>query len=87
MANPNAIVAAVNRLSPSIQGWADGFMAAAPEGLQIHFEDGRTARLNAGDARAAVYAELLDELRRMIVLAYVEVDPATNMVNPACSVR
>jgi hypothetical protein len=81
MPNPNAIVAGVSRIDPPIQRPTAEFLNnAPPAGVVVHFDDGRIARLDPGDPRSTTYAEVLDELRRMIVSAYVEVNPANNAI-------
>lgn len=81
MANPNAIVATVTRITQPIKGRAAEFMVATPEGIQVEFADGRTARLDTTDkVRTPVHAEIFDELRRMVEPVYVEIDPATSIV-------
>src|SRR5437870_13871132 len=71
----------VTRIDPQIQRpTIEFFKNSAPSRVVVHFEDGRNARLDPKDPRAPAYGEVLDELRRMILPAYVEVDPVSNLI-------
>jgi hypothetical protein len=77
MPNPNAFVAAVTRIeqTPPGQVTAEGLRAVAG-GLSVEFEQGRTARLDPQDRRAAGFGRVLEVLRRSSLPAYVETDDA-----------
>lgn len=89
MPNPNAIVALVARIEPSVEKLR-GFEAFSryPNGFSILFEDGQTARLypereregGLEGRRAVGRLEILEQLRQLLAPVYLEVDPATRAI-------
>jgi Glutaminase len=79
MPNPNAIVATVLGVEPPIDRPA-GEMLKAEGGLRIELEGERTVRLDPEDSRSAGFAEILDELSKQGLPVYLEVAPATDVV-------
>lgn len=80
MPNSNVIVAGIAKVDPPLQTPVVTFLRTAPHPVTVHFDNGRTAKLSSKDALSAHYAEVIDELRRMIIPAYVEVDPTTQTI-------
>jgi hypothetical protein len=74
MSNPNVFVAVVRELA---RGGPEG--TSLTSGI-VHFDNGRRAVLDSADPRSGIYAAVLDELRRMTLATYVEVDPATQAI-------
>lgn len=80
MANPNAIVARVERIQPPVERPVTAeALRAHPEGFSIDLEGERTARLPPGD-RAAGTLEMLEELRRAKAPVYIETDPESRAI-------
>lgn len=52
----------------------------ATRGLTIALADGRTARIDANDARAAALGAVLEDLRRRKMPVYIETDPASGAI-------
>jgi hypothetical protein len=70
MPNPNAFVGKINRVDRE-----------AERGAEVELEDGRRARLDPGDRRAAGYAEIIEERRERGKPVYLEVDPQTGAIS------
>jgi hypothetical protein len=81
MPNPNAIVDKISAITPTLRTPADEFLKTVPGGMWIKLAGGQTAKLDAADPRAGIYAEILDELRDMGTPVYLEVDPATQAIS------
>jgi hypothetical protein len=79
MPNPNAIVATVLGVEPSLDRPA-GEMLEAEGGLRVQLEGERTVRLDPEDSRSAGFAEILDGLSKQGLPAYLEVDPQTEAI-------
>jgi hypothetical protein len=76
MANPATIVGKISR----IEQLPPGVSTAAHKGRIVHFSDGSSARLDLGNPRSIGYGELLDDMRKAGIPAYVEVDPQTRSI-------
>lgn len=70
MSNSNVFVAVVSGLDRGPDA----------SSVIVHFDNGRSAGLDSADPSAATYTAVLDELSRMTLAAYVEVDPATQAI-------
>jgi hypothetical protein len=75
-----AIVSGVSKIDPPLEIPATPFVARQKSNLAVHFEDGQVAHLDPANPSSGGLAEVFDELRRMNIPAYVEVDPASNLV-------
>jgi Glutaminase len=80
MSDPAIIVSGVSGIEPAIERPTADFMAKRAASVAVHFENGQRAHLDPSDPKASVYAEVFDELRRMNIPAYVEVDAASQAV-------
>lgn len=80
MARANALVDRVSALSPPSA--APAAFAAAPRAqfVAVGFAGGQSGNLDMTSPRSAVWAEVLDSLREEDQPAYVEIDPATNVI-------
>src|SRR6266542_4421517 len=74
MPNPNALVDLVSTVG------ASETLAAAPRVVSIAFQGGRTGRLDLSTPRNAVWADVIESLRRGNAPVYVEIDPASNVI-------
>jgi hypothetical protein len=79
MPKENAIVALVVGIEPPLVEPAAELLGKQPEGISIEFEGKQTALVVPGD-RAAGMLQILDELRKMEMPAYVEVDPESKAI-------
>ena len=79
MPKENAIVALVVGIEPPLVEPAADLLGKRPEGVSVEFEGKQTALVMPGD-RAAGMLQILDELRKMEMPAYVEVDPETKAI-------
>jgi hypothetical protein len=75
MPKSNVIVAGISKVDLPPPGPLPMDAAAAP--LTVHFDNGAAAKLTPANAHLA---EIIDELRRMIMPVYVEVDPASQSI-------
>ena len=75
---PNAVVSNVIRVAPPPDRDPAGVLPA--EGLTVTLDEGREARLDAGDPHSSAYARALDGLRKLRHPVYVEIDPATSTI-------
>ncbi|HEX4953010.1 MAG TPA: protein-glutamine glutaminase family protein [Thermoanaerobaculia bacterium] len=80
MPDPNAIVALVTRLEPSLdQASASDLLRQRPEGVVVELEGYEALRLAEGDG-AAGRLDILEGLRRLRTPVYLEIDPATRRI-------
>jgi len=80
MPNPNAIVALVSRIKPGIVKPCAEMLKEHPEGFSIEFEDKQSARIGPSE-RAAGTLEILNELQKIQLPVYVEVEPETREIS------
>ena len=80
MAKPNAIVAGIADVASAGEAREAAFAVGTPQRLAAKFEDGRTAFLDISTHRGRVWAEVLTSLRESHQPAYVEIDPANNLI-------
>jgi hypothetical protein len=80
MAKPKTLVDGVSSLSAQPEA-LKARTAGPPSGLvTVNFLGGQEGFLDMADARSAVWAEVLDSMRRNNQPAYVEIDPRTNVI-------
>lgn len=79
MLNPNALVAVVLRLQPSLEG-APVEVLRIEGGVSIELEGGRRARLDPANHHSAGYMQVLEGLRKLASPVYLELDPTTSFV-------
>ncbi len=80
MPRQNAIVGNVRNVSPKRRG---GYAASAqppPPFVDVTFADGPPARVDMSQERAAVWVDVLDDMRRNQLPVYAERDPATGLL-------
>ncbi len=76
MANPNALVDGVRELSPLSARLAQPLQQT----VTVNFEGGKSAYLDMTIPRSKVWAEVLNNIRETNRKAYVEIDPASNLI-------
>ncbi len=81
MPRGNAVVGRVSDVSPRRDGGYARSAEPPPPFVTVTFEDGSSARLDMSEDRSAVWADVLDSMRREGLPAYVEVDPDTNLLS------
>ena len=81
MPNANAVVDNVSSLSSSLSEVREARRAkpAAPI-VTVKFKSGQAGVLDLNQPRSAVWAEVLHSMREANQPAYVEIDPATNLI-------
>lgn len=80
MPKSNVIVGAIAKVDPPPRTSGPATLRATTAPATVHFDNGATAKLMPTNAQAATFAEIVDELSRMIIPAYVEVDPVTQEI-------
>ena len=78
MAHPNALVDFVSNLSSPVETLAAPSLG--PRYMRVGFQGGQAGLLDMSIPRSVVWVEVLDSLRRANAPAYVEIDPATNVI-------
>jgi hypothetical protein len=76
MPKPNVIVGAVTRVDRP----AGAAPFAATGAATVHFDSAAVAKIGPASAASSRFAPVIDELSRMIMPAYVEVDPASREI-------
>lgn len=80
MPRRNSVVGHVSDVSPRRDGGYARSAEPPPPFVTVTLEDGQSARLDMSEDRSAVWADVLDSMRRDGLPAYMEVDPNTNLV-------
>ena len=80
MSEQITIVSGVSKIEPAIETPSSKFFVNRSDSVAVHFEDGQHANLEPADPKSPAYAEVLDELRRMNIPAYVEVDAISRAI-------
>ena len=80
MPNENAIVGLVTRIEPSLENRsAEEVLRERPDGVEVSFGEEPAVRLVPGEIAVGTL-EILEQLRRMRLPAYVEVEPETRVI-------
>lgn len=79
MPNPNAIVGVVNRVEPPVGEAVAELLAKRPEGIAIHLEGDRQARISTPE-KAARLLDVIEGARVARLPLFVEVEPETHEI-------
>lgn len=79
MTNPNVFVDGIGSLSPPAIA-ATGTAQQPLRFVSVNFQGGRSGLLDMTVSSSAVWADVLDALRRANQPAFIEIDPATNII-------
>lgn len=74
------IMGVVVGISPTLDRSADVYISEAVAAPQVHFDTAEVAGIDPANPRSPLFAEVLDEARRVMLPIYVEVDDATNAI-------
>jgi hypothetical protein len=79
MKNPNAIVSKIIRFKSEIEG---PFSESLNKGrqLSIELEDGRNVLLDPSNPRSVGFAEILEDISKMQIPVYLEIDPKSEAI-------
>src|SRR5260370_34713355 len=80
MAKPNAFVSGIRDLAPALEARDRALTRVPLQHAAVRFEDGRTAFLDVSTPPGKVWADVLGSLRESNQPAYVEIDPANNLI-------
>ncbi len=78
--NPNALVDGIRDISPPVEALVVRPGQTPLRFVTVNFQSGRSGLLDMKIPRSAVWADILDSLRQANQPAYVEIDPATNVI-------